>query len=139
MVYLTGNNIVSGTSDNFYNRPQQILEEDIVFVTVQFRVGFLGFLSTGTEDAPGNNGILDCIEALRWVKRYISHFGGDPDQVTLIGNHHSAAIAHILTITPLIVHLFLYVYNRVAKLIQNFRQMKKNYSQKLFINRDQLL
>jgi carboxylesterase type B len=102
IVYLTGSNIVSGTSDNYYSSPNQLLEEDVVLVTVQFRVGFLGFLSTGTDDAPGNNGILDCIEALRWIKRYISHFGGDPDLITLIGNYHSAAIAHILTITPLI-------------------------------------
>ena len=45
-----------------------------------------GFLTTGADVLPGNLGLLDQIEALRWVQKYISNFGGDPDNVTVFGN-----------------------------------------------------
>ena len=45
----------------------------------------IGFLTTGDDVLPGNLGILDQIEALRWVQKYVSHFGGDPGNVTIFG------------------------------------------------------
>ena len=48
-------------------------------------IGPFGFVSSGTEDIPGNQGIWDQIEALRWVKRNIAFFGGNPKQVTIFG------------------------------------------------------
>ena len=44
-----------------------------------------GFLTTGDSNAPGNIGMLDQVEALRWVQKYINKFGGDPDKVTIFG------------------------------------------------------
>ena len=44
-----------------------------------------GFLTTGDSNAPGNVGLLDQVEAMRWVQKYIHHFGGDPKQVTIFG------------------------------------------------------
>jgi len=44
-----------------------------------------GFLCTNDSSATGNYGILDQIEALKWVQRYIMNFGGDPDNVTIFG------------------------------------------------------
>lgn len=52
-----------------------------------------GFLCTNDSAATGNYGILDQIEALKWVQQYIIHFGGDPDNVTVFGES-----AGILTI-----------------------------------------
>ncbi len=46
---------------------------------------FIGFLSTGDSHAPGNAGLLDQVEALRWVNKYIHNFGGDSNNVTLFG------------------------------------------------------
>ena len=46
---------------------------------------FQGFLSTGNEDAQGNAGLKDQVEALKWVQREITHFGGDPSRVTIFG------------------------------------------------------
>ena len=45
----------------------------------------LGFLTTGDDVLPGNLGLMDQIEALRWVQKYISNFGGDPGNVTILG------------------------------------------------------
>ena len=50
-----------------------------------FTIVILGFLSTGDDVVKGNMGLLDQIEALRWVQRHIVQFGGDPDNVTVFG------------------------------------------------------
>lgn len=102
MVYLAGINVIQNNVKSFETDPHYILEKDVVLVSVQYRAGPFGFLSTQTNDIPGNAGILDVIEALRFIKKYISIFGGDPNKVTLFGQYHSAAIINILTMTPLI-------------------------------------
>ena len=51
-----------------------------------------GFLTNGDDELPGNLGILDQIEVLRWVRKYIHKFGGDPDNVTIFGE--SAGICY---------------------------------------------
>ena len=60
---------------------------------------FSGFLCTGTQDAPGNAGMKDQVEALRFVKNQISYFGGDPNSITVFGESAGAAsvIHHILS------------------------------------------
>lgn len=61
---------------------------DIVYVRPNFRTGALGFLHLGEvmgDGAPANRGMLDLVAALEWVKENIGAFGGDPDNVTLVG------------------------------------------------------
>ena len=58
-------------------------EENIIVVSIQYRVGSLGFLYLGTEDAPGNQGLLDQRLAMKWVKDNIQYFGGNKDNITL--------------------------------------------------------
>lgn len=74
---------LSGNSD--YVGPQYLLEEKVVLVTFNYRLGALGFLSTGDELSPGNYGMKDQVQALRWVRENIASFGGDPNLVTLAG------------------------------------------------------
>lgn len=64
--------------------PQHFMDRDIVLVTANYRLGILGFLSTGTKEAPGNNGLKDQVEAMKWVRDNIDKFGGDRDSVTLM-------------------------------------------------------
>ncbi|MFK5012187.1 carboxylesterase family protein, partial [Klebsiella pneumoniae] len=65
--------------------------EDIVFVSINYRVGVFGFYAHHEIDknndglGTGNFGILDQIAALQWVKNNIAEFGGDPDNVTIAG------------------------------------------------------
>lgn len=64
-----------------------LLQKDIIFVTFNYRVGPIGFLSLKDPelDVPGNAGLKDQVFALKWVQRNIANFGGDPDNVTVFG------------------------------------------------------
>ena len=79
----------SGTEDN--TRDSSLVSRgDIVLVTINYRLGMLGFLNLkevtgGKIPATGNEGLLDQIAALKWVKENIAAFGGDPDNVTAFG------------------------------------------------------
>ncbi|KAK5641623.1 hypothetical protein RI129_010170 [Pyrocoelia pectoralis] len=65
--------------------PRYFLDQDIVLVTINYRLASLGFISTGDHLAPGNNGLKDQVVALKWVKENIASFGGDPNLVTIMG------------------------------------------------------
>ena len=55
----------------------------MIVVSIQYRVGSLGFLYLGTEDAPGNQGLYDQRLAIKWVKDNIQYFGGNKENITL--------------------------------------------------------
>lgn len=59
----------------------------------------VGFLSTGDQAAKGNYGLLDQIQALRWVKENIGAFGGDPSRVTVFGSGAGASCVSLLTLS----------------------------------------
>jgi para-nitrobenzyl esterase len=85
MVWLHGGAYVIGASSYEWYRPDALVTEgDVVVVRVNYRLGVFGFLAM-PGISPGNLGILDQIAALRWVKKNIAAFGGDPDRVTLFG------------------------------------------------------
>lgn len=61
-----------------------------------------GFLSTNTEEIPGNAGLMDTLQALKFIKENIEHFGGDPNQVTIFGQSSGAAMVSALLVSPTI-------------------------------------
>ena len=61
------------------------MPHDVIIVTVNYRLGPLGFLTLGIEDAPGNQAMLDQRLSMIWVQENIANFGGDPNQVTIAG------------------------------------------------------
>ncbi|XP_078608506.1 carboxylesterase 1D-like [Branchiostoma floridae x Branchiostoma japonicum] len=80
--------------------------QDVVVVTINYRLGPLGFLSTGDENAPGNFGLLDQVQAMRWVQENIRNFGGDPDRVTIFGTSAGGASVCYHVVYPLSKGLF---------------------------------
>ena len=95
---------MSGTAA-FYG-PENLLDEDIVLVTINYRLGPLGFLSTGDEEAPGNFGLKDQAAALRWVRDNIDKFGGNPKSITLFGESAGGSSVHFHMLSPLSRGLF---------------------------------
>lgn len=80
-------------------------ENGIVSVTINYRIGALGFLELGdvlgeAYRGSGNCGLLDIVAALRWVQQHISSFGGDPDRVTIMGQSAGAKLASSLLCVP---------------------------------------
>ena len=72
----------------------------------------LGFMCLDSDNAMGNMGLLDQVMSLRWVKKYIHHFGGDPNQVTIFGESAgSASVSHLLISNLTEVNPFKYKQN----------------------------
>jgi para-nitrobenzyl esterase len=99
MVWIHGGSYVSGAGDVPIMDPAPLVaEQRVVVVTVTYRLGLLGYLGDG-GDRPANLGLLDQLEALRWVARNIRAFGGDPDQVTAFGQSAGGdAVAHLMAV-----------------------------------------
>ncbi|XP_061182104.1 fatty acyl-CoA hydrolase precursor, medium chain-like isoform X2 [Saccostrea echinata] len=79
---------------------------DIVVVTINYRLGPLGFLASGDPELAGNYGMMDMIAALWWVRKNIEVFNGDPDQVTLMGHSAGGCSVGFLMMSPLTNGLF---------------------------------
>ncbi len=96
MVWIHGGSYETGGGDETYSDPALLVREQrVVVVTITYRLGPLGFL--GGEGRPANLGLLDQLEALRWVRRNIAAFGGDPNLVTLFGQSAGAdSVAHLM-------------------------------------------
>ncbi|HJQ45560.1 MAG TPA: carboxylesterase family protein [Amycolatopsis sp.] len=90
MVWIHGGAYTTGAgSMSFYDGGRLAAEGDIVYVAVNYRLGALGYLRLDGV-APGNLGLLDQLEALRWVRDNIAAFGGDADNVTVFGQSAGA-------------------------------------------------
>ncbi|MFA7089845.1 MAG: carboxylesterase family protein [Bacteroidales bacterium] len=86
--------------------------KEVVLVTFNYRLGVFGFLThpelaaESPENVSGNYGILDQIEALKWVKKNIAQFGGDPDNITIFGQSAGGRSTKTLCASPLARGLF---------------------------------
>ncbi|CAH1244800.1 NLGN4X [Branchiostoma lanceolatum] len=105
MVFVHGGGYTTGTG-NAYDGTVLASHGLVVVVTINYRLGIFGFLSTGDKTAPGNYGLLDQVAALRWINENIGNFGGDPSRVTLFGIGAGAASVNLLTLSPLAAGLF---------------------------------
>ncbi|CAB3383498.1 Hypothetical predicted protein [Cloeon dipterum] len=104
VVFIHGGAFMTGSSRLFGGN--KFMDHDVVLVVPHYRLGPLGFLSLHTDEIPGNAGMLDQVEALRWVQKYISYFGGNPNQVTLMGESAGAVSTSLLNLSPLSTGLF---------------------------------
>ncbi|XP_004677919.1 PREDICTED: bile salt-activated lipase [Condylura cristata] len=98
MVWIFGGAFLigSGQGANFlknylYDGEELATRGNVIVVTFNYRVGPLGFLSTGDANLPGNYGLWDQHMAIAWVKRNIAAFGGDPNSITIFGESAGGA------------------------------------------------
>uniref|UniRef100_A0A0N5CSH2 COesterase domain-containing protein n=1 Tax=Thelazia callipaeda TaxID=103827 RepID=A0A0N5CSH2_THECL len=108
IVYIHGGNFQLGSSADFSQEAilNNFVSRKVVFVSLNYRLGPLGFISTGDGVIPGNNGLWDQILALKWVKSNIRVFGGDPEKILLMGHGSGAASVSLLALSPRAEGLF---------------------------------
>ncbi len=107
MVWIHGGSYVSNGTANPRDWCNNFVKAhpEVVFVSINYRLGLLGFLDLSTlpdgkaYSRSGNLGILDQVEALRWVKRNIAGYGGDPNNVTIVG--HSAGAGSVMILASI--------------------------------------
>lgn len=88
MVWVHGGSNVNGWSYEPNYHGHKLATKGVIVVSVQYRLGNLGFLPLPFDDAPtpsGHYGISDLTEAIKWIKHHIKSFGGDPNNITLFG------------------------------------------------------
>jgi bile salt-stimulated lipase len=103
-----------------YSRPEVLMDRDIVFVTFNYRLGILGFLSTEDDVVPGNNGLKDQVMALRWVQNHIANFGGNPDSVTLTGLSAGGSSVHFHYFSEMSKGLFHRGFSQSGAVLNSF-------------------
>ena len=107
MVWIYGGGFVTGTSTlEVYDPKILVSEENIIYVTLQYRVASLGFLYLDQVEAPGNMGMFDQVMALQWIHSNIGFFGGNANNITLFGESAGAASVSMHLLSPLSRNLF---------------------------------
>jgi para-nitrobenzyl esterase len=111
-VWIYGGGFISGgTAVPIYDG-EAMAKKGIIFVSVNYRVGVFGFLAhpdltrESPEKSSGNYGLLDQIAALKWIKKNIDAFGGNPDNITIAGQSAGSMAVNCLIASPLSKGLF---------------------------------
>ncbi|KAF5276536.1 hypothetical protein FQR65_LT03966 [Abscondita terminalis] len=108
MFWIHGGAFVVGSGSTDIFGPDFLIHEDVVIVTINHRLGLLGFLSMNDPmlEVPGNAGLKDQVMALKWVKLNIKNFGGDPNNITIFGESVGGCSVHLLMLSPMSKGLF---------------------------------
>ncbi|MBQ2657942.1 MAG: carboxylesterase family protein [Erysipelotrichaceae bacterium] len=116
LVYIHGGSLQTGQAWYADYNGEGLAKEGIIVVNLAYRLGVFGFFANeelakeSIHHTTGNYGLLDMVKALEWVKKEISFFGGDPDNITLAGESAGSAAVSALCTSPLAEGLF----NRVV-------------------------
>lgn len=103
MVWIFGGGFVSGSgydTEGGTDGTNLASRGDVVVVSLNYRLGNLGFLALDDGITNGNFGLQDIITALKWIKEYIVNFGGDPSRITIFGESAGAAAVRALLASP---------------------------------------
>uniref|UniRef100_B4MQE9 GK21858 n=1 Tax=Drosophila willistoni TaxID=7260 RepID=B4MQE9_DROWI len=107
MIYIHGGGFFSGSAGPLITGPEYIMDtESVILVTMSYRLGALGFMSTGDYNMPGNFGLKDQNLVFKWVRRNIESFDGDNKKVTIFGQSAGAVATHMHLINPYSKNLF---------------------------------
>jgi len=106
MVYIHGGALITGSGGQRYYGPQFILDYDVIMVSINYRLGPLGFLSLDNDVMSGNIGFRDQILALEWIQRNIAYFGGNAEDITIFGESAGSWSVMYQVLSPLSRGLF---------------------------------
>ena len=112
LVWIYGGGFSFGSTSTPVHNGEHLARKGVVLVTINYRVGPLGFLAhpeltaESAQHASGNYGLMDQIAALQWVKKNIAAFGGDPERVTIFGESAGGISVSMLCASPAAKGLF---------------------------------
>jgi len=109
MFIIHGGGYVLGSASPYYNVTDmgaKFVSKGLVVISIQYRLGFLGFATTGNNALPGNLGYWDQLAALKYVKENVKAFGGDPSRITLFGYSAGGSSVSALGLSPYSRDLF---------------------------------
>ncbi|MCE4971461.1 carboxylesterase family protein [Staphylococcus chromogenes] len=106
MVWIHGGSFVNGSGENpEYDPSPLVIQENVIVVNLSYRLGVLGFLRNQQGEL-ANLGLLDQIEALKWIQSHIEDFGGDPSNITIFGQSAGGESVRALMLAEGTEHLF---------------------------------
>src|SRR5579884_1310047 len=108
MFWIHGGGLIEGSSTPY--NPERLVKKGVIVVTINYRLGYLGFFAQSAIDAEGhlngNYGLMDQQFALKWVRRNIASFGGDPDRITIFGESAGGQSVYAQLASPLAAGMF---------------------------------
>jgi|SRR5580658_75756 para-nitrobenzyl esterase len=108
MFWIHGGSLTTGSSDPY--NPVRLVKQGVIVVTINYRLGYLGFFAQSAIDAEGHlnadYGLMDQQFALKWVQRNIAGFGGDPNRVTIFGESAGGQSVYAQLASPLAAGMF---------------------------------
>lgn len=99
LLWIHGGGFRYGSAAQYDAEP--IVQDKIIFIPIQYRLGTLGLLGDGSKEFAGNVAMFDMYAALQWVTKYITYFGGDPKQIKIIGHGSGAVSGMFLASAPM--------------------------------------
>ena len=112
LVWIYGGGFNAGSTSETTYSGEKLAKKGVVFVSISYRVGQLGFMAhpelsaESPNHVSGNYGLLDMIAGLKWIQKNISAFGGDPNRVTIFGESAGGIAVSMLCASPLAKGLF---------------------------------
>ena len=112
LVYIHGGSLTGGSSNGDDYNGEAMAREGIIMITISYRLGVFGYfahpdlISESSNNTTGNYGLLDQIEALKWVNDNASYFGGDKNNITIAGESAGSSSVSALCVSPLAKGLF---------------------------------
>jgi para-nitrobenzyl esterase len=131
-VWIYGGGFSSGSAACTVYDGEEMSKKGIIFVSINYRVGVLGFLvhpelnNESENKVSGNYGLLDQVAALKWINRNIEAFGGDPQKVTIAGQSAGSMSVCSLVASPLTKGLFRGAIAQSGGILTNF--MNRNFA-----------
>ena len=133
MVWIHGGGFQVGAGSHTVSDGEEFAKQGVVLVSINYRLGIFGFFAhpdlnqESWSHTSGNYGLLDQIAALKWVRKNIGEFGGDPENVTIFGVSAGASSVCLLAVSPLAQGLFQRAIAESPNMFQPIRHLSQTW------------
>nr|CAD7589753.1 unnamed protein product [Timema genevievae] len=127
MAFLPGGGLYHGSATSQMYGPDYLVDAGVVLVTINYRLGPLGFLGIPHPEVTVNAGMKDQVAALRWIQWNIRQFGGDPKKVTLFGESAGGLSVEFHLLSHMSIGLFKQAISESGSVLDPFSYAKSTY------------